>query len=150
MSLYKGHIAGGAFAFIIYILILVVFFAFKPTYEVLIWFGLCILGSIWPDIDTNSHAQKLFYGFFIVLDGIFLLSGRYKEAALLGFFALLPIIGKHRGWTHSITAAFIVPSPLIILPLINPELGIGGLEYYTPVVIGYLSHLILDKQFKLY
>jgi len=150
MSLYKGHLAGGAFAFIIYILALVIFFSFKPSYEVLIWFGLCILGSIWPDIDTNSTAQKLFYGFFFVLDGIFLLSGRFKEAALLGFFALLPVIGKHRGWTHSISAAFIIPSPLIILPVVKPELNAGGLEYYTPVVIGYLSHLALDKQFKLY
>lgn len=150
MSLYKGHLAGGALAFVIYILVLVFFFSYKPTYSVLIWFGLCILGSIWPDIDTNSLAQKLFYGFFLVLDGIFLLSGRYKEAAILGFFALLPIIGKHRGWTHSISAAFIVPSPLIVLPILKPELRAGGLEYYTPVVIGYLSHLILDKQFKLY
>jgi membrane-bound metal-dependent hydrolase YbcI (DUF457 family) len=150
MSLYKGHIAGGAFAFIIYIAVLVVFFAFKPSYEVLIWFGLCILASIWPDIDINSNAQKLFYGFFLVLDGVFLISGRYKEAALLGLFALLPILGKHRGWTHSISAAFLVPSPLIVLPLIKPELGAGGLEYYTPAVIGYLSHLIMDRQFKLY
>lgn len=150
MSLYKGHLAGGASAFVIYIIVLVVFFSYKPSYSTLIWFGLCILGSIWPDIDTNSFAQKLFYGFFLVLDGIFLLSGRYREAALLGFFALLPIIGKHRGWTHSISAAFIIPSPLIILPVIKPELNAGGLEYYTPVVIGYLSHLILDKQFKLF
>ncbi|MEQ9618626.1 MAG: metal-dependent hydrolase [Deltaproteobacteria bacterium] len=150
MSLYKGHLAGGALAFVIYILVLVFFFSYKPTSNVLIWFGLCILGSIWPDIDTNSLAQKLFYGFFLVLDGIFILSERYKEAAILGFFALLPIIGKHRGWTHSISAAFIVPSPLIVLPILKPELKAGGLEYYTPVVIGYLSHLILDKQFKLY
>jgi len=150
MSLYKGHIAGGIFAFTIYLVVLVIFFSFKPTLNVLIWFGLCILGSIWPDIDTNSFGQKLFYGFFLLLDTILLLSGRYKEAALLGFFALLPVLSKHRGWTHSITAAFLVPSPLIILPLIKPELKAGGFEYYIPVVIGYLSHLILDRKFKLY
>jgi membrane-bound metal-dependent hydrolase YbcI (DUF457 family) len=150
MSLYKGHLAGGVFAFVIYLVVLAVFFSYKPTFETLIWFGLCILGSIWPDIDTSSTAQKLFYGFFLVLDVIFLIAGQYKKAAILGFFALLPIIGKHRGWTHSISAAFIIPSPLIVLPVIKPELNAGGLEYYIPVVIGYLSHLALDKEFKLF
>jgi membrane-bound metal-dependent hydrolase YbcI (DUF457 family) len=150
MSLYKGHLAGGVFAFVIYLVVLAVFFSYKPTFETLIWFGLCILGSIWPDIDTSSTAQKLFYGFFLVLDVIFLIAGQYKKAAILGFFALLPIIGKHRGWTHSISAAFIIPSPLIVLPVIKPELNAGGLEYYVPVVIGYLSHLVLDREFKLF
>lgn len=149
MSLYKTHLAGGVFAFVIYLAVLAVFFSYKPTYSTLIWFGLCILGSIWPDIDTNSTAQKLFYGFFLVLDFIFLIAGQYKKAAILGFFALLPIIGKHRGWTHSISAAFIIPSPLIVLPVVKPDLNVGGLEYYIPVVIGYLSHLVLDKEFKL-
>lgn len=150
MSLYKGHIAGGIFAFILYIAALVLFFSYKPDYETLIWFGLCILGSIWPDIDTSSLAQKIFYGFFLLLDGVFILAGEYKKAAILGFFALLPIIGKHRGWTHSLSAAFLVPSPLLVLPIIKPGLNAGGLEYYTPVVIGYLSHLALDREFKLY
>ena len=149
MSLYKTHLAGGVFAFVIYLAVLAVFFSYKPTYATLIWFGLCILGSIWPDIDTNSTAQKLFYGFFLVLDLIFLIAGQYKKAAILGLFALLPIIGKHRGWTHSISAAFIIPSPLIVLPVVKPDLNVGGLEYYIPVVIGYLSHLVLDKEFKL-
>ena len=143
MSLYKTHLAGGVFAFVIYLAVLAVFFSYKPTYATL------ILGSIWPDIDTNSTAQKLFYGFFLVLDFIFLIAGQYKKAAILGFFALLPIIGKHRGWTHSISAAFIIPSPLIVLPVVKPDLNVGGLEYYIPVVIGYLSHLVLDKEFKL-
>lgn len=150
MSLYRAHLAGGVFAFVIYLVALAVFFSYKLTFETLIWFGLCILGSIWPDIDTSSTAQKLFYGFFIVLDVIFLIAGQYKKAAILGFFALLPIIGKHRGWTHSISAAFIIPSPLIVLPVIKPELNAGGLEYYIPVVIGYLSHLVMDKEFKLF
>jgi membrane-bound metal-dependent hydrolase YbcI (DUF457 family) len=149
MSLYKTHLAGGVFAFVIYLAVLALFFSYKPTYATLIWFGLCILGSIWPDIDTNSTAQKLFYGFFLVLDLILLIAGQYEKAAILGFFALLPIIGKHRGWTHSISAAFIIPSPLIVLPVVKPDLNAGGLEYYIPVVIGYLSHLVLDKEFKL-
>lgn len=150
MSLYKGHIAGGTFAFAIYIVALVIFFSFEPKLDVLIWFGLCMLGALWPDVDTNSFGQKLFYGVFLILDSYFLLAERYKEAALLGFFALLPIVGKHRGWTHTIWAAFVVPSPLLLLPVIRPELNVGGLEFYIPVVIGYLSHLVLDRELKLY
>ena len=150
MSLYKGHLAGGTVAFTLYILALVVFFSFKPDFKALIWFGLCMLGALWPDVDINSVGQKLFYGIFLILDGFFLLTERYKEAALLGFFALLPIVGKHRGWTHTIWSAFILPLPLLLLPLIKPEWHVGGLAYYIPFVIGYLSHLILDGELKLY
>lgn len=142
--------AGGSFAFLIYLGVLIIFFAYEPSYDVLIWFGLCILGSIWPDVDTNSMGQKIFYGMFIVLDSFFLITGKYVEAALLGFFALLPVVAKHRGWTHTLSAAFLVPSPLLVLPLIRPDLPFGGLEYYIPVVIGYLSHLALDRQFRLF
>lgn len=150
MSLYKGHLAGGIFAFTLYVLALVIFYSFEPNPNILIWFGLCMLGALWPDVDTNSLGQKLFYGIFLVLDSFFLLTGLYKEAALLGFFALLPIVGKHRGWTHTIWAAFVIPSPLLLLPILKPELEVGGLEYYIPIVIGYLSHLILDRELKLY
>ncbi len=150
MSLYKGHLAGGTVAFALYILALIVFFSFQPNLKVITWFGLCMLGALWPDVDTNSVGQKLFYGIFLVIDGFFLITERYKEASLLGFFALLPIVGKHRGWTHTIWAAFVIPSPLLLLPIIRPGLNVGGLEYYLPVVIGYLSHLILDKELKLY
>jgi len=150
MSLYKGHLAAGIFAFILYVLALVIFFSFKPNMNLLIWFGLCMLGALWPDVDTNSLGQKLFYGIFLVLDSFLLLTGLYNEAALLGFFALLPIVGKHRGWTHTIWAAFLIPSPMLLLPIFKPELNAGGLEYYVPVVIGYLSHLILDWELKLY
>jgi membrane-bound metal-dependent hydrolase YbcI (DUF457 family) len=150
MSVYKGHLAGGICSFILYMLALVVFFSFSPNANALIWLGLCLLGALWPDVDTNSLGQKLFYGIFLVLDSFFLLWGLYKEAALLGFFALLPIIGKHRGWTHTIWAAFLVPCPMLLLPVFNPGVNAGGLEYYVPVVIGYLSHLILDWELKLY
>ncbi len=150
MSLYKGHLAGGIFAFTLYVLALVIFYSFEPNPNILIWFGLCMLGALWPDVDTNSLGQKLFYGIFLILDSFFLLAGLYKEAALLGFFALLPIVGKHRGWTHTIWAAFVIPSPLLLLPILKPELEVGGLEYYIPIVIGYLSHLILDRELKLY
>ncbi|MGQ0794367.1 MAG: metal-dependent hydrolase [Deltaproteobacteria bacterium] len=150
MSLYKGHIAGGAAAFAGYIAALVFFFSYQPETSMVIWFALCTLGALWPDVDTNSFGQKIFYGAFILIDGFFLATERYREAALLGFFALLPIVGNHRGWTHTIWAAFLVPSPLLLLPMMKPELGFGGLEYYIPVVIGYLSHLVLDREFKLY
>lgn len=150
MSLYKGHLAGGFVAFFLYILILIFFFSFSPKADVLIWFGVCMLGALWPDVDTNSMAQRLFYGTFLVIDSFLILTGKYKEASLLGFFALLPIVGKHRGWTHTLLAAFITPSPLLILPLIKPELNTGGLELYVPALIGYLSHLVLDREFRLY
>jgi len=149
MSQFKGHLAGGAAAFAIYLAVLVLFFAYRPQADVFVWFGLSILGATWPDVDTNSTAQKLFYGVFIVIDAYLIMTGRYRDASIFGLLALLPVLSKHRGWTHSIAAALLIPSPLLILPLIVPGLDAGGLEYYVPTTLGYLSHLALDRQLKL-
>ncbi|MEM4408530.1 MAG: metal-dependent hydrolase [Candidatus Caldarchaeum sp.] len=150
MSQLKGHIAGGVVAFSLYISSLAVFFHFQPNTQVFVWFGICLLGALWPDVDTNSKSQKLFYAIFVIVDAYLILHGKFKDSALLGIFALLPTLAKHRGWTHSLSAALAIPLPLLLLPLLQPTLGVGGLEYYIPAVIGYLSHLVLDRELKFF
>jgi membrane-bound metal-dependent hydrolase YbcI (DUF457 family) len=150
MSQLKGHIAGGVVAFSLYIGSLAFFFNFQPDTQVFVWFGICLLGALWPDVDTNSRSQKLFYAVFLIVDAYLILRGQFKESSLLGIFALLPALAKHRGWTHSLSAALAIPLPLLLLPLVKPNLGAGGLEYYIPAVVGYLSHLVLDREFKLF
>ncbi len=145
---YKEHIIGGIFFWGICLLFMIVFEIFKPS--LLSASGLLvftILGALFPDVDTNSKGQHIIYGIILIVDIILIVSGKFILAAILGFIALFPAIGSHRGWTHTWWAMLIVPLPIIILPEFYYNLTlIQVLPYYIAWVFGYLSHLILDKK----
>jgi membrane-bound metal-dependent hydrolase YbcI (DUF457 family) len=112
----------------------------------LVLFGLCLMFALWPDVDTNSKGQDVFYTIFFVADLMLIAARRFEEAAYLGLFAILPILGKHRGWTHTYWAMLLVPLPLVVLPyVLAPERPLSGLPFYGAAVVGYASHLLLDR-----
>lgn len=104
-----------------------------------------ILFGLFPDVDTNSKGQNIFYGFALAVDVMLIWSGNIQAAAYLGLIALLPIVGRHRGWTHSRWAVLLIPLPIIAIPyLYNEEMLRISLVYYGAAVTGYFSHLLLD------
>lgn len=106
------------------------------------------LGALFPDIDTDSKGQNLFYFLLVSLDLALMIKKYYKWAAILGFMAMLPALGRHRGWTHTLWAMLLVPAPIIVLPLIFYNISlIKLLPYYLSAVLGYFSHLVLDRKF---
>jgi len=154
MSSYKGHLAGGVLFFIPFAFGLAYVFNFDKisplqfALQVLTLFGICLLFALWPDVDIKSKGQKIFYTIFFVLDIIFILQERLREAAFLGIFAMMPILSKHRGWTHSIWAVFVVPLPFLVLPMYYTSANnYVGLPYYLAAVTGYLSHRFMDGMF---
>ena len=155
MADYRGHLSGAFVFFLIYMLGLGVLFANggdsgillfeNNTYTLLALFVLCIMFGLWPDVDTNSKGQDIFYSLFFVLDIALIYYERFNEAAYLGLFCILPILGKHRGWTHTYWAMFIIPSPFLLLPYVyTPETPYAGLPFYGAAVVGYFSHLFMD------
>src|SRR5205085_9492422 len=101
--------------------------------------------ALFPDIDIKSKGQVMFYRLFFLLDLLLLFNGMFKEAALLGFLALLPILSKHRGWTHTIWAMVLIPLPILIGPMyFARQTTWDGLPYYLGSVVGYFSHLVAD------
>lgn len=108
-------------------------------------FIICILFALFPDVDTNSKAQDIFFGLAFGLDIILLWRGNILAAAYLGLIAMLPILGHHRGWTHTRWAMLAVPLPILIVPyLYNSESWPVALMFYLAAVAGYFSHLLLD------
>ena len=110
--------------------------------------ALSLLGALFPDVDTNSKGRHLYYGVALIADAALIIKGQYKYAALLGFCAILPAVGSHRGWTHTWWAGLIIPSPIIIAPVML--MGVPWhalLPYYLAAVLGYYSHLMLDGTF---
>lgn len=131
-------------------------------------FAVAVLFGLWPDVDIKSKSQKIFYRVLFALNTALLVFGMYIESALLGLFAMLPIISKHRGWTHSKVTMFLMPCLFLVIPiyLTYPEWSAGWeepleliglllntaipdacqnwLPFYVASFIGYATHLHLD------
>lgn len=155
MAGYKGHISGAIFFFIPYLGGLFYLYSVDAAYArftqvelvayPLALFGLCLMFGLWPDVDTNSVGQNIFYTIFFLIDTVLIATRHFEEAAYLGLFAILPVLGKHRGWTHTWWAMLLIPSPFLILPMLFfPERPLAGLPFYGAAVVGYLSHLFMD------
>ncbi len=152
---YRGHLAGAAVFFGVYLAGLALVYSVDQAYrqfsdvELVAYpvalLGLCLMFGLWPDVDTNSKGQNLFYLLFFVVDVVLIATRRFEQAAYLGLFCILPALGKHRGWTHTYLAMLVIPSPLLVLPyLLAPERPLAGLPFYGAAVVGYFSHLVMD------
>lgn len=155
MAGYRGHLAGAVVFFALYLGGLALVYSVDQAYrqftdlELVAYpvalLGLCLMFGLWPDVDTNSKGQNLFYSIFFVVDVVLIATRQFEEAAYLGLFCILPALGKHRGWTHSTWAMLLVPSPLLALPaVLGPEEPLAGLPFYGAAVVGYFSHLVMD------
>lgn len=154
MSSYKGHLFGGALFFIPFAFLLSILFDYDamPTWQYVlqlaILFGITLLFALFPDVDTKSKGQKIFYWIFFALDVALIARGLWREAAFLGLFAMTPLISRHRGWTHSLWAALLIPLPFIVLPMWYAKTHwTAGLPYYLAAVTGALSHRFMDGIF---
>lgn len=155
MSGYRGHIAGAGLFGAGYLGLLSTVFSInllayngahlKGWQYIIALLVLAVSFGIWPDVDTNSIAQNIFFAGLFVINIILILNHRLEASAYLGLIAMLPILGKHRGWTHSFIAMFLVPLPLVLGPyLFNPGNWYYALTYYGAGVVGYFSHLFFD------
>lgn len=154
MANYKGHIIGGLSAGAVYASAL----SYVPIerYAEVVgllqdWqalaaiFVLSMLFALFPDVDTNSKGQDIFVGLAFAVDILLILNGNFQAAAYLGLIAMLPIIGHHRGWTHSKWAMVAIPLPLLLVPYLQDERVLPiSLVLYGAAVAGYFSHLLLD------
>ncbi len=154
MANYKGHIIGGI---VVQSSLLVVAKSLpgdilQKTNGILSnWqfivalYVVAVLFALWPDVDTNSKGQDIFYGIGFIADIALVLTGRFEAAAYLGLLGMTPIIGHHRGWTHSKVAMLLVPLPIVLVPYLhNSEILTTALLIYVASVGGYFSHLLLD------
>ena len=142
----RGHIWGGLIFAIIFVYTITNYFYNPSLLEIVIYIALACMFSVWPDIDIKSHGQKIFYSMFLITDIFLILQKEFETAAYFGLIIILPILAKHRGWTHSIPAMVLIPSPLLLYPVImEGSINITGVYFYAAAVTGYFSHLVLDS-----
>jgi len=132
-------------------------------------FAIAVLFGLWPDVDIKSKSRKIFYSMLFTLNIALILKQKYLESALLGLFAMLPIISKHRGWTHSKVTMLLLPCLFLFIPIYAaypswgaawdtlpdllrslvkwqelPDAVRSGVPFYVASFIGYATHLHLD------
>lgn len=154
MANYKGHIVGGVVFTAVYAaaMLFVPVEQFAESARLLQdWqamaavFVIGILFGLFPDVDTNSKAQDIFFGIAFPIDILLIWNGNIQAAAYLGLVAMLPIITHHRGWTHSKWAMFVVPLPILIIPYLYDSAMLPiSIVLYGAALAGYFSHLFLD------
>lgn len=100
MPSYRTHLIIG---FISYVAIVS---ALPPSYlatDVIIE-GLlsCLIGSLFPDIDTKSNGQKIFYSLWLALLIYLVFVASWFLVGILAIIGILPLLSVHRGIFHSI------------------------------------------------
>jgi hypothetical protein len=154
MANYRGHIGGALVVCVGYVaavLLIPTQWSDKTGGILSNWqfvaaiFIVAMLFGLWPDIDTNSKAQDLFFGIAFISDIALIASGRLEAAAYLGLLAMTPIVSKHRGWTHRKITMVLIPLPIILVPwLYQSDILVPSILFYGAAVSGYFSHLLLD------
>ncbi len=132
-------------------------------------FVVAVLFSLWPDVDIKSKSQRIFYSaLFVVNVGLIVFLQKYVVSAVLGLFAMVPILSKHRGWTHAKLTMVVLPGVFLLIPIyaaypewqragdvVGSVAGLrdwdglrnavrSGFPFYVAGLIGYATHLHLD------
>ena len=149
---FKGHFAGGALLSSAVLGGLWWFGFYRADWPILAALvGVSVTGALFPDVDTDSKGQHLFYAALIVADFVLIYQALYKYAAILGLCAMFPAAGSHRGWTHTLWAMLLIPLPIMLIPhFFLQQSWREWLPFYLAFSGGYFSHLLFDWELKLF
>lgn len=142
---YKTHLLGGILFYCLMLLFIYARF-FVPTNAQLVeWLFFALVGSLFPDIDTKSKGQHLFYWGFAIMLGILYAKRYYQLMILLGFIGMLPLLVRHRGILHNILFIFFVAIAIVgYCSYAMPWLARAMCWNMLFFCVGALSHIWLD------
>jgi len=143
---YRGHLVGGACAFVAVLL-----FVSQPytVFQAAEWCCFALLGSLFPDVDIKSKGQKLFYRAVVMCAVFFALQYWWQALAILGVVALFPQLCNHRGVFHEPWFLLAVPfSAFFTIKCCAPHYT--AVAYWDALFFaaGAFSHIYLDRGIK--
>lgn len=148
MPRYRAHITFGAFSYFVSIYLSFILLHFYPTFlQAIGCLGCVILGSIFPDIDTTSKMQRIFFIFssFALLGSIIF---RFWLLFFnLSFITVIVMLLKHRTLTHKI---WFISTLFCVFIYIFSFLGFLSINSFLGVfcfLLGAFSHILLDFLF---
>ncbi len=150
MPNYKKHLAGGCiiYGLINYLNIKLDLFPVDLNLQMQA-LAACLIGSLFPDIDTKSKIQKYIY-FMILVMSIYLMAiGLEYQAGIITTMSLLPLIVSHRGLFHRTWFIIMCLSIGNYLCYLNQACWFKNCAYLSVFfLIGVISHIWLDMGWK--
>lgn len=153
---FKSHAIGGAVAATVVTSASVLILGQNsiPITSPGILFSLCFFMSLFPDLDTASIPQRLFYR---ALAPIFVYIYHYHGKDflfLVAFLSIMPLMDRHRGWTHwkgtpfmlSLTALYFYDSSRGFYAIEKNILIFNYILFISSIVVGHYTHLLLDSK----
>jgi len=147
MANFKGHLTGGIITSSILAGSYLYFYNIKTA---IIGFVTSLIFSLYPDMDIKSKSQKYLVIFFILFGGyIFIYEYDSIRMLLIMWLIITPLLFKHRGYNHSLLnmlwLMFIWWGLIHSYFPINQDMYISNIA----VAVGFSTHLLLDKHWKL-
>lgn len=146
MPNYKGHLAGGI---TIYALIVICFVPTITSSTFFEWLCFVCAGALFPDIDTKSKGQRIFFSLVFLILLILLFQQRFHAAALLGVASCVPLLVHHRGIFHNMIflTCFIGSIGFFVaylMPAYQTIIMYDAIFFW----VGVFSHIWLDRGLK--
>ena len=144
---YKGHLVGGAATFFVTYQVATKVFGQAPyiTKQIVFALTFCLLGSLFPDIDTKSLGQRVFYSILAIAVFAAIALQHWALLSFLSVLGLLPLLVNHRGMIHTVWFVTAIPlATTLLISRTNPALAPAAWLAYIYFVVGALSHLFLD------
>ena len=145
---YKSHIVFSFFFVYIALLLLSSAGYYQFTFESLKLIPFVIFFSILPDVDIRSskafkYTLKIL---LIIIISLLILYLIYGNIALIYYVLIISLLLlgtlflKHRGKIHTFLFSLIITVPLLVF----------GFYVFFVAFLSYISHLILDGEFKVF
>lgn len=124
-------------------------------------FGMAFLMALFPDLDTASIPQRWYVRIMFVGLVTTLIAGWRELFAVLALLALLPLLHRHRGWTHWPITPWLVALLLAVAQEYADaraswfsrfswqdvgSLLLEGWPFVLACVLGHYTHLVLDSR----
>ncbi len=146
MPKYKAHLSGGFITFFLVVVIANYFncFRYLSWQQTFTYLTLCLIGSLFPDIDTKSKIQKwIYYPLFLVII-ISVLTKNWTLLSFLSIIAIFPMLVNHRGITHRLWFILLAPAIPLLIFHYNAATFPNAFRGYFFFVMGAVSHILLD------
>ncbi len=142
---YRAHLVGGAATYVLVYFTITHYIKATPVIAFQ-WAVICLLGSLFPDIDIKSKGQGIFYRLLTVFLIYLSYKGLWDIFVIMSFLALLPLLSRHRGIFHKLW--FITGMPFIVALVIwNSFPGHTVMLFSSALFFaaGATSHIVLDR-----
>ena len=133
----------------------------QPISLLLSLFVTAVFMALFPDLDTTSVPQRWFFRAMFVMLAILYFQKELEVFCLLAFVTLLPVMHKHRGWTHWKVTPWLVALFLAIIweyfrvqdtwrdrfSWENVWVALhNSWAFVFACVLGHYTHLLLDSR----